>query len=183
MNLVINNLGELESLANSFALLLKKKHMVLLSGDLGAGKTTFVYYLAKALGVKENVCSPTFTIINRYTVSGNGSFEKSPAAKSDKKTIPFKYIYHIDLYRLNSSQEIYDIDLENYFSKDEAVFFIEWPEKMGIITPKEYLKLSFCFGDSDKDRKKDYNKRVITLKALGRRHQVLLENVSKQINI
>ncbi len=88
----------------------KKRCVVFLKGELGSGKTTFVRYALERLGVgEERFCgSPTFTIVNEY--SG---------------------IYHIDLYRLKSIEDVYESGVYDYLSGD-GIFFIEWPEVLDI---------------------------------------------------
>lgn len=84
--------------------------IVLLKGDLGAGKTNFVKGIVKAFnGNKNEVTSPTFTIVNEYNAGG-------------------KRIYHFDLYRINDAEELYNIGIEEYLYSD-AICFIEWPER------------------------------------------------------
>ncbi len=80
-----------------------------LKGNLGAGKTTFVKYFAKVLGVKDNITSPTFAIINVYETKDNTS------------------IYHFDLYRIKQLDELYEIGFEDYLLSGNYCF-IEWPD-------------------------------------------------------
>ncbi len=75
---------------------------------MGAGKTTFIKAICKYLGVNENTSSPTFAIINEYK------------AKEKK-------IYHLDLFRINSVQELANIGIEEYFESDNYIF-VEWPQ-------------------------------------------------------
>jgi len=85
-----------------------KHNILLLKGNLGAGKTTFTQFLLKNLGSKDEVNSPTYSIVNEYN---------SPKGK----------IYHFDLYRLKNIEEVYDIGIEEYL--DSAFLcIIEWPE-------------------------------------------------------
>ena len=91
------------------------------SGDLGAGKTTLIKSFCKALGVKDQVSSPTFSIVNEY--EGHGS------------------IYHIDAYRLKSEHEASDIGLEEYLY-NKAYCFIEWPEKIDGMLPTEKVHIT-----------------------------------------
>ncbi len=90
--------------------LLKPGDIVTLNGDLGAGKTRFTCGAAKALGIREYITSPTFTIVNEYD-SGNLLF------------------YHFDLYRISSYEELSEIGFEEYLEK-QAVIFIEWAERV-----------------------------------------------------
>ena len=95
-------------------------NMVLLKGDLGTGKTTFVKsYIASIGGDASQVDSPTFSLVNTYIVNG-------------------KTIYHFDLYRLNSVEEIEDIGFMEYIDSGHLCF-IEWPEKMADFLPKDQL--------------------------------------------
>ncbi|AHX03201.1 tRNA threonylcarbamoyl adenosine modification protein YjeE [Ehrlichia chaffeensis str. Heartland] len=102
----------LEKLARFIALGLKKGDSISLVGDLGVGKTTFVRFLVHALAPCEDVGSPTFSIINEY--------------HSNKFTI-----YHIDLYRINSLREVYDLGIESIC--DDGVGIIEWPDLLNDI--------------------------------------------------
>lgn len=86
--------------------------VVFLSGDLGAGKTTFVTSLAKDLGVEEDISSPTFVILKRYKT----------------KDIRFPYLVHIDAYRLGSFEELRKIKIEEYLKDTNNLICIEWPE-------------------------------------------------------
>src|SRR3989344_3954135 len=93
-----------------------------LSGDLGAGKTTFTQTLAQLLGVVEIVQSPTFVVMKRY----------------DTKHHTFKTLIHIDAYRLHSGQELLSLGFENLKNDPETLIVIEWPEQVGdCIIPTE----------------------------------------------
>lgn len=94
--------------------------VVCLTGNLGAGKTTLIQGIAEGLGVKDYVTSPTFILINEY-----------------QGRIPF---FHVDLYRLNSVDEIKDLGLEEYFSRD-GVCVIEWAEKLEKLKPKSCYEI------------------------------------------
>lgn len=97
-------------IAKKFAFNLVAGDIVLLQGDLGAGKTVFVKGIVKTLGGnKDLVTSPTFTIVNDYQTK-NGT------------------IYHFDLYRIKSEEELYNIGIEEYLYSD-AISFVEWPER------------------------------------------------------
>ncbi len=103
--------------------------MVALSGDLGAGKTAFVKGVAKGLGIKENVNSPTFVIAKEYKIN----------LKFKIKNLK---LVHIDAYRLHSYKDAKAIGLEEYFNKDN-ICLVEWPENISQILPKntKYIKL------------------------------------------
>lgn len=104
-----------------------------LSGDLGSGKTTFVQGLAKGLGIKGRVVSPTFIIMRQYTI---------PTSKIQHLT---SSLYHIDLYRLdtNLENEIANLGLADMWGKKDNVVVIEWAEKIKELLPKNTLWISF----------------------------------------
>lgn len=87
---------------------LLKHHILLLKGNLGAGKTTFTQFLLKNLGSTDEISSPTYSIVNEYD---------SPKGK----------IFHFDLYRMKSLAEVYDIGIEEYLD-NAFLCIIEWPE-------------------------------------------------------
>ncbi len=111
----------------------KSAFIVFLDGDLGTGKTTLVKEIIFALGIKEKVKSPTFTIIEPYELND-------------------KNIYHIDLYRINDPSELEIIGLREYLNESEAIIFIEWPEKSFGFLKKFDLKISLKHS-SEKERK------------------------------
>ena len=94
-----------------------------LQGEMGAGKTTFVHALCEAAGVKENISSPTFSIINQYT-TGQGQL-----------------IYHIDLYRLKNEEEAIQAGVEDCLYSGNTCF-VEWPDKALGIFPDNTLHVS-----------------------------------------
>lgn len=100
--------------------------IVALSGDLGAGKTTLTQAIAKELGIKENVISPTFIIMKNYEIK-NGSHKK---------------LIHIDAYRLNSHQELEKLGWQEIISNPENLVLIEWPERVQEIIPNGAIAIS-----------------------------------------
>ncbi len=128
MMILFQNVDErkLEEIAKKFAKILFDGSIVLLKGDLGSGKTTFVRYLVEYLGGNgRKVTSPTFTIVNEY----QSNFE----------------IHHIDLFRLNEI-EVEELPIEDYLDAD-GICLIEWPEKLGDHVPENYFKIEFEFVD------------------------------------
>jgi tRNA threonylcarbamoyladenosine biosynthesis protein TsaE len=106
--------------------------LVLLSGDLGAGKTTFVQNLARALGVTQPVRSPTFPIEQRYSID----WSNLPAQAG------FKTLIHMDAYRLEGIQELAKFWTLDEFSDPSKIFLIEWPEQIPGIERYPHFKLS-----------------------------------------
>lgn len=106
---------ETQNAGQEFAKSLQAGEIVLLSGELGAGKTTFVQGLAGALGVKDRIISPTFVLVRKHRIR---------QSKTDIHTI-----YHIDLYRLEGEVDINTLGLEDIFADENGLFLIEWGEK------------------------------------------------------
>ncbi|MEK7104136.1 MAG: tRNA (adenosine(37)-N6)-threonylcarbamoyltransferase complex ATPase subunit type 1 TsaE [Patescibacteria group bacterium] len=100
-----------------------------LSGDLGSGKTTFTQGIAKALGVRGRVASPTFIIMRNYKLL----------------TINYKRLYHFDCYRLNKPEEILSLGWQEIISNPKNIVVIEWPEKIKKFLPKQIIYLKFKF--------------------------------------
>ena len=132
-SLIINDLKDTNKFAKKFAKILKGGEVILLGGDLGAGKTTFTKAVLRCLGVKDDVTSPTFTIMREY---------------QSKK---FK-IYHFDMYRLGSGQEAKEFGLEDYiYSKDKSsLVFIEWPENVKDILVGDFIRVDISILDENK---------------------------------
>ena len=109
MTIISKSEAETEAAGERFAKTLPDGAVVALYGDLGAGKTAFVRGMARGLGIDARVSSPTFTIVNEYL----GSRE----------------LYHFDMYRLGSSDELFDIGWEDYLSRG-GVCAVEWSENV-----------------------------------------------------
>lgn len=97
-------------------------------GPMGVGKTTLIKSCCTLLGVVDNVCSPTFAIVNEYTAA-----DRSP-------------VYHFDFYRLKRVEEAYDIGCEEYFESD-AHCFLEWPELVESLMPERYVRVILSEND------------------------------------
>jgi len=91
-------------------------------GEMGVGKTTFIKELCKELGVKDNVSSPTFSIVNEY-LAGEGS-----------------KVYHFDFYRIKSLEEAFDLGYEDYLYSN-SYCFIEWSEKINELLPNDVVTI------------------------------------------
>ena len=105
---------------------------LILKGPLGAGKTLFVKALAKNLGIKERISSPSFIIFKRFKIKNKKSF--------------FKYLFHFDLYRIKNFSEIKNLNLKEIFNDPQNLIIIEWGEKIkrNLLKKKGYL-ISFKF--------------------------------------
>lgn len=120
-------LPNLQTLARTTTQSLTSGTTFALSGDLGAGKTTFVQFCAQELGLP-HISSPTFILMN---------IQKIPRH-------PFlRYFCHVDAYRIHHPQELVDIGLMEYLHDKKTVCFIEWAEKIVSLLPKKRIELSF----------------------------------------
>jgi len=129
MEFVSNNIEETIEFGKKLGSLLQANDVILLAGDLGAGKTTLTKGIGQALGITRTINSPTFTIVKEYS----GRLK----------------LYHLDLYRLDGLGS--DFDLEEYFSSG-AVVVCEWPNNVSEILPEEYLKIEIFNIDLNKRR-------------------------------
>jgi tRNA threonylcarbamoyladenosine biosynthesis protein TsaE len=102
-----------------------------LVGDLGAGKTTFVQALARELGVREPVTSPTFVLEKRYPLSGQA----------------FRHLVHLDAYRLNTPDELIKIGWADLLAEAETLVLVEWADKITPILPRDAQLVKFKFVD------------------------------------
>ena len=103
--------------------------VIFLKGELGAGKTTLAKNICKILGVKDNITSPTFTIMNEYLLGEDSKYYNS-----------IHNIYHIDTYRMENASEIKVLNLDKLINKDNLIF-IEWPEILEQIRPDIIIEL------------------------------------------
>lgn len=118
--------GEAQTIAfgEQFATRLNRGDVVVLHGELGAGKTEFVKGICQFLAVDDLVTSPTFSIINQYA-------GQTPEGE------PLK-IYHVDLYRIESPDELAEVGFDDMVFAHDAVKLVEWPEKAGDHLPESY---------------------------------------------
>ena len=119
----INSLEELPIAANNLLTNYSKNKKFAFWGELGSGKTTFIKALCNELNIIDIASSPTFSIINEY------------------KTSTGETVYHMDMYRINSLEEAFDIGIENYLM-DENYCFIEWPEKIKELLPPDVVSVN-----------------------------------------
>lgn len=122
--------------AKNFASRLGKDDVIVLSGDLGSGKTKFTEGILTYFGLEKEISSPTFTIVNEY--------------KTNDITV-----YHFDVYRLEDSSEFYEIGGDEYFGN--GICIIEWGELIEDALPKKYIHIIF-----EKDNN-DENKRILNI--------------------
>ncbi len=121
MKVKVKGIEETKKLANDFAAELIGGEVVLLNGDLGAGKTTFTQFVFSALGVKEVVNSPTFAILKSY----QGKFT----------------LHHFDTYRITYEEAI-EAGFDEIFEEKDSIIFVEWSENIAPLLPEKVIKIN-----------------------------------------
>lgn len=140
------NKAETEKIAIDFAKGLHGGETVALFGELGSGKTTFVKGLAKGLGIKDLITSPTFVFMKEY--SSNLKFKTCLAGRQVNNL----KLLHIDCYRLESADDAISLGITEYFNNKIYILAIEWAEKIKKILPKNIIQIQFRH-DSKNNRK------------------------------
>ena len=127
-----HSVDETRALATALAELARAGDLILLAGDLGAGKTAFAQGFGRGLGVDEPITSPTFTLAREY----QGARLR---------------LHHLDAYRMEAIEEVFDVGLPELLD-DEAVVLIEWGDAIVGVVPADYLEVRLTLGDADDDR-------------------------------
>jgi len=134
---------ETQDLAKKVLDRLKDTNVLALYGKLGSGKTTFVQGLAKALGVKDKVQSPTFTLVREYKISYKLPARNATQSVAGGKAISYKLLIHVDCYRVDSEKDLKGVSLQEYWEDKESLVVIEWAERVKDILPEN--RLDICF--------------------------------------
>ena len=132
MEIITNSPAETEDAGASLAARLEPGSVIAFTGDLGAGKTAFTRGLARGLGVTERVTSPTFTIVNEY----------------EGGRLP---LFHFDMYRLGSSDELFDIGWEDYLRRG-GICAVEWSENIEDALEEDAIRVDIRRGEYDDQR-------------------------------
>jgi len=140
LQIISNSEEETLKLAEKIAKQITKNTIIVLSGDLGSGKTKFTEGVLKYFGLENEISSPTFTLVNEYNTE---IFD----------------IFHFDVYRLSDEDEFFAIGGEEYFERGACI--IEWGEIIESILPKDYIKLTFSRNEEEE------NKRIINIDFFG----------------
>ena len=110
-------------MAQHIAELMEKNRFFIMNGEMGSGKTTLVTQLSKVLGIRDEISSPTYSIVNEYLLPNGKKF------------------FHFDLYRIKDKEELFDIGIEEYFYSDNYCF-VEWPQIAEDILPEHVTEIS-----------------------------------------
>jgi tRNA threonylcarbamoyladenosine biosynthesis protein TsaE len=137
MELVINSERELDRAVEELLAMAGERRVMVFSGEIGAGKTTFIQAICRHFEVREQVTSPTFALINEYTYLDREGQETC--------------IYHMDLYRLKDIDEAINIGLEDYLYTGEYCF-IEWPAIIEDLLPEDIVRINITI-QADSSRK------------------------------
>lgn len=140
--------------ANMLASKLRNGDTVVLSGDLGSGKTKFTEGFLSYFGLENEISSPTFTIVNEYSTNNIN-------------------IYHFDVYRISSCDEFYAIGGEQYF--DNGICIIEWGEIIKDVLPPNYIHISF-----ERDMKYE-KRRILNVSAVGDKFIDLIQELANKL--
>lgn len=150
ISIKLKNENDTLSFGKKLASLLKPTDVVVLTGELGSGKTKLTEGILSYFGLENEISSPTFTIVNEYQ---SDSF----------------FIYHFDVYRLEDSSEFLEIGGEEYFEK--GICIIEWGEMISDVLPKAYIHIVFHKDELDE------NIRVLDITSYGEALDVYLDNI------
>ena len=135
MELLIEQESELKDAASKLLKFANGKNIFFLTGDIGAGKTTFIQSICKLLGSNDKVTSPTFSIVNEY------AFTKTNKTQG--------VIYHIDLYRLKDTAEAINVGIEEYLDRGDYVF-VEWPQLIKELGYSEVVEINIQIIENSK---------------------------------
>lgn len=128
--IISKSCAQTEQIGEKLARNLIGKEVIALFGELGAGKTAFTRGLCKGLDVKNNVCSPTFAILNEY----DGKFK----------------VFHFDMYRVRTIDDLYSTGYFDYL--DNGILIIEWSENIENILPENAVKITIKYGKAENER-------------------------------
>ena len=127
MEIKIKDIESIGKAARQFVSEIGDRRVFAFYGKMGAGKTTFIKAVCEALGVEDVITSPTFAIVNEYSIPAGGALEGA--------------IYHFDFYRIKKLEEVYDMGYEDYFYSG-SLCMIEWPELIEELLPENAVKVS-----------------------------------------
>jgi len=128
--ITIHSVDQIDLAAEAFLKAAGETTVIAFSGELGAGKTTFIQAICRVLGVTSEVNSPTYALVNEYfTIDGTS-------------------VFHFDLYRIETPEELFDLGYEEYFYSGDRCF-IEWPEKASHLIPEDALRVEILVREDE----------------------------------
>jgi tRNA threonylcarbamoyladenosine biosynthesis protein TsaE len=130
MEIIIRNKKHLPEAAEKFLKQYGENRIFAFYGSMGAGKTTIIKAICKALGAVDIVSSPTFTLVNEY------------------RTLSGETLYHIDFYRIRKQEEVFDFGIEEYLT-GESYCFMEWPELVEELLPADTINVRISVDENE----------------------------------
>lgn len=134
MEIRVENIADLDAAAREFLKAIGDRRHVAFHARMGAGKTTFISAICKALGMEDEATSPTFSIVNEYHAASGG---RDDGLAGGSNLVPDR-IYHFDFYRIETPEETLDLGLDDYFDSG-ALCLMEWPENVEYFLPEDTL--------------------------------------------
>jgi len=155
MQVLTHSPRETQKLGERLSADLKPGSILALYGELGSGKTTFIQGLARGLGIKKRIISPTFIFIRPYRIPFTTPRRCRETASA--KTPPPRWskgstLYHVDLYRINTLKQTRGLGLEEIFADKSAIVVIEWADRIKEILPKKRIDINFDYLDENQRR-------------------------------
>lgn len=148
-NIIVNSLDEMREIGLNIGKNLKGSEIILLRGNLGAGKTHLTKFIGEGMGIKDYITSPSFALLNIY----EGDIA----------------LYHFDAYRLEEDIDTELLGFDDYIYS-EGVSIIEWPDRMMDIIPNEYLEIRIDYGKNDQER-------VLYLEGYGQKYEDIIRKM------
>ena len=140
MDIKIKDIEHIREAAREFVNHIGDHRVFAFYGKMGAGKTTFIKAVCEELGVQDVITSPTFAIVNEYTID-HSAFPESAVNNGQCSMVNVQCIYHFDFYRIKKLEEVYDMGYEDYFYSG-ALCFMEWPELIEEILPDDAVRVT-----------------------------------------
>ena len=147
MDIKIQDIEHIREAAREFVNHIGDHRVFAFYGKMGAGKTTFIKAVCEELGVQDVITSPTFAIVNEYTIDHSPltihhcSAPESAVNNGQCSMVNVQCIYHFDFYRIKKLEEVYDMGYEDYFYSG-ALCFMEWPELIEEILPDDAVRVT-----------------------------------------
>ena len=147
MEIIIENIDQIRTAAREFIEKALPEHSVIaFYGKMGVGKTTFIKALCEELGVEDTVTSPTFALVNEYSINEELRMKNEEfLTKTDSSLFTLhsslSKVFHFDFYRIKRLEEVYDMGYEDYFYQKNALCLIEWPELVEELLPDDALRV------------------------------------------
>jgi len=137
MEIKIESIDTIRDAARMFVNEIGDHRVFAFYGSMGAGKTTFIKAVCEELGVADVITSPTFAIVNEYSIPESPSDSGLPPTACGQK------VYHFDFYRIKRIEEVYDMGYEDYFYSG-CLCFIEWPELIEELLPDDAVRVTIA---------------------------------------